>query len=120
MKRLLTSGAKSLSIVGAPDRTRCGQSRPWARLAAYRFDNYRLNLKPEKKPTLTSVSVVTDSAAGARSDYAALAAKAEGIELARDLVSEPPNVLHPESYAERIAGTFASSASRSRCWTSPR
>ena len=45
----------------------------------------RLNLKAEKKPTLTSVSVVTDSAAGARSDYAALSAKAEGVELARDL-----------------------------------
>ena len=77
-------------------------SRFGARLAAYRFDHYRLTLKAEKKPTLTSVSVVTDSAAGARSDYAPLAAKAEGIEFARNLVSEPPNVLHPESYADRI------------------
>ena len=102
VKRVLTGGAKSLSIVGAPDRTVAANLAFGARLAAYRFDTYRLNLKTEKKPTLTSVSVVSDSAAGARSDYAALSAKAEGIELARNLVSEPPNVLHPESYAQRI------------------
>ncbi len=102
VKRLLTGGAKALAIVGAPDRGVAASLAFGARVAAYRFDQYRLNLKPEKKPTLTSVSVVTDSAAGARSDYAPLAAKAEGIELARNLVSEPPNVLHPESYADRI------------------
>ena len=102
VKRVLTGGAKSLSIVGAPDRTVAANLAFGARLAGYRFDTYRLNLKTEKKPTLTSVSVVSDSAAGARSDYAALSAKAEGIELARNLVSEPPNVLHPESYAQRI------------------
>ena len=78
VKRVLTGGAKSLSIVGAPDRTVAANLAFGARLAAYRFDTYRLNLKTEKKPTLTSVSVVSDSAAGARSDYAALSAKAEG------------------------------------------
>ena len=102
VKRVLTGGAKALSIVGAPDRQVAANLAFGARLAGYRFDSYRLNLKAEKKPTLASVSVVTDSAAGARSDYAALSAKAEGVELARDLVSEPPNVLHPESYATRI------------------
>ncbi len=103
VKRLLTTGAKSLSIAGPPDRAVAAQLALGARLAGYRFDTYRLNLKAERKPTLTSVSVVTDSAAGARSDFAPLAAKAEGVEMARDLVSEPPNVLHPESYAARIA-----------------
>jgi leucyl aminopeptidase len=102
IKRLLTSGAKSLSIVGSPDRGVAAHLAFGARLAAYRFDQYRPNLKAEKKPTLGSVSIVTDSAAGARSDYAPLSARAEGVELARNLVSEPPNVLHPESYAVRI------------------
>jgi len=102
VKRLLISGAKSLAIVGAPDRSVAAHLAFGARLAAYRFDQYRLTLKTEKKPTLGTVSIVTDSAAGARSDYAPLAARAEGVELARDLVSEPPNILHPESYAERI------------------
>jgi leucyl aminopeptidase len=103
VKRLLTSGAKTLSIVGAPDRGVAANVAFGARLAGYRFDVYRLNLKTEKKPTLGAVSVVTDSAAGARSDYAPLSAKAEGIEMARNLVSEPPNILHPESYADRIS-----------------
>jgi leucyl aminopeptidase len=103
VKRLLTTGAKSLSIVGPPDRAVAAQLALGARLAAYRFDMYRPSLKAEKKPTLTTVTVVTDSAAGARSDFAPLAAKAEGVELARNLVSEPPNILHPESYAQRIA-----------------
>ncbi len=102
VKRVLTSGAKSLAIVGAPDRIIAANLAFGARLAAYRFDSYRLNLKADKKPTLTSISVVTESAAGARADYAALSAKAEGVEFARNLVSEPPNVLHPESYAVRI------------------
>jgi leucyl aminopeptidase len=102
VKRVLTGGAKALAIVGAPDRAAAANLGLGARLAGYRFDQYRLNLKAEKKPTLTTVSIVTDSAAGARSDFAPLAAKAEGVELARNLVSEPPNVLHPESYAERI------------------
>jgi leucyl aminopeptidase len=102
VKRILLSGAKSLAIVGAPDRAVAAQLAFGARLAAYRFDQYRLNLKAEKKPTLATVSIVTDSAAGARSDYAPLAARAEGVELARNLVSEPPNVLHPESYAARV------------------
>ncbi|MDZ4761034.1 MAG: leucyl aminopeptidase [Alphaproteobacteria bacterium] len=102
VKRLLTGGAKTLSIVGAPDRTAAANLAFGARLAAYRFDVYRLTLKAEKKPTLAVVTVVTSSAAGARSDYGPLAAKAEGVELARNLVSEPPNILHPESYALRI------------------
>jgi leucyl aminopeptidase len=102
VKRLLVSGAKTLSIAGAPDRAAAAQLGLGARLAGYRFDAYRPNLKAEKKPTLATVSVVTDSAAGARADFAPLAARAEGVELARDLVSEPPNILHPESYADRI------------------
>jgi hypothetical protein len=55
-----------LSIVGAPDRAVAAQLGLGARLAGYRFDAYRPNLKPEKKPTLSTVAIVTDSAAGAR------------------------------------------------------
>jgi leucyl aminopeptidase len=102
VKKLLTSGARTLSFVGAPDRAAAANIAFGARLAAYRFDTYRLNLKADKKPTLSVCCIVTDSAAGARADYAPLAARAEGVELARNLVSEPPNILHPESYADRI------------------
>jgi leucyl aminopeptidase len=103
VRKLLVSGARTLALVGPPDRAIAAQLAFGARLAAFRFDGYRLTLKPEKKPSLGVVSVVTDSTAGARSDYAPLAARAEGIELARTLVCEPPNVLNPETYAARIS-----------------
>ncbi|MEM8921797.1 MAG: leucyl aminopeptidase, partial [Pseudomonadota bacterium] len=38
----------------------------------------------------------------AETEFAPLKAAADGTAVARDLVTEPPNVLHPESYAERI------------------
>ncbi|MEZ5936651.1 MAG: leucyl aminopeptidase [Hyphomonadaceae bacterium] len=102
VKRLLVSGAKSLSIVGAPDKLAAAQLAFGARLAAYRFDEYRPNLKAERKPTLGSVSIVVESAASARHEFARLSARAEGVEMARTLVSEPPNMLNPETYAKRI------------------
>jgi leucyl aminopeptidase len=102
VKRLLTSGARTLALAGAPDKAAAARLALGARLAAYRFDGYRPNLKKDKQPTLAEVVVVSDSPAAVRSEFAPLAARAEGVELARNLVSEPPNVLHPESYAARI------------------
>ncbi|MBI1338592.1 leucyl aminopeptidase [bacterium] len=102
VKRLIASGAESLSLLGAPEKAVAAQIAFGARLAAYRFDAYRPNLKKDKRPTLESITVVFESATAAKNEYSALSARAEGVELARDLVSEPPNVLHPESYAERI------------------
>ena len=116
VKKLLVGGPKTLAVVGAPDRMAAANLAFGARLAGYRFDQYRLTLKAEKKPTLATVSVVTDSAAGARSDFAATGRpRPKGSELARDLVSEPPNILHPESYADRIAKLAEVGTPRSKC-----
>ncbi len=73
-----------------------------ARLAGYRFDAYRTKLKPEQRPTLKAVDIAMDGAAAARARAVKDAAIAEGVFFARDLVSEPPNVLYPESFAERL------------------
>ena len=75
-----------------------------ALLRGYRFDKYRTTLKPEDKPTLAKVTVLVDGHAKARKHFADLEAVAVGIFLTRDLVSEPPNVLYPESYAKRLQG----------------
>ena len=72
-----------------------------ARLAAYRFAKYRTKEKPEAQPSIAKVEVVTADAEAARAAYAPLSAVADGVLLARDLVSEPPNVLYPASFAER-------------------
>lgn len=101
-KKLLNSGAKALDIVGAPSADASSRIALGARLAAYRFDNYRTTLKDDAKPTLTSVSLVSSDVKGAKAAWKRLSATADGTELARDLMNEPPNTLHPETYAERI------------------
>jgi leucyl aminopeptidase len=71
-----------------------------AQLRAYRFDKYRTKEKPEKKPTLAQLTVATAAAGAARQAYRALEKLAEAVAFARDLVSEPANVIYPETLAE--------------------
>jgi leucyl aminopeptidase len=69
-------------------------------LRAYRFDKYRTRLEKDQKPALDKLGLSTP-AADARAKFADLEKVAEGVFLTRDLVSEPPNVLYPESFAGR-------------------
>ncbi|MGC8477848.1 MAG: leucyl aminopeptidase, partial [Acetobacteraceae bacterium] len=78
-----------------------------AALRAYRFDRYRTKEKPEDKPRLTALSVLVADPAAATAAYAPLRPVAEGVFLTRDLVSEPPNVLNPASFAERCQALTA-------------
>src|SRR5579883_191690 len=71
-----------------------------ARLRAYRFDKYRTKEKPEQKPTLKTLTVMTDEVAAAKRAFAPLEKVAEGVFLTRDLVSEPANIIYPETLAE--------------------
>ena len=73
-----------------------------ARLGAYRFDRYRTREKPEDKRRLDTLGVLTDAAQAAREAWPPLDALARGVFIARDLVSEPANVLSPPVFAERI------------------
>ncbi len=70
-----------------------------ARLRAYRFDKYRTKEKPEQKPTLRSLAVMTRDAAAARRAFAPLEEVAKGVFFTRDLVSEPANIIYPETLA---------------------
>ncbi len=70
-----------------------------ARLRSYRFDKYRTKLKPEQKPALKNMSVLCSDTAKARKAYAALDKLSDGVFFTRDLVSEPPNVIYPETLA---------------------
>ncbi|MCX8132956.1 MAG: leucyl aminopeptidase [Roseococcus sp.] len=70
-------------------------------LRRYRFDRYRTTEKPEEKPKLAKLTLATAEAAAARAAFAPMKAVAEGVFLARDLVSEPANILTPAAFAER-------------------
>jgi len=72
-----------------------------ARLRAYRFDKYRTKQKPEQKPTLERLTIGTDSAPAAKRAFQPLDRVAEGVFLTRDLVSEPANIVYPETLAEQ-------------------
>jgi leucyl aminopeptidase len=72
-----------------------------ALLRTYRFDRYRTKEKPEDKPKLAQLTVLAEEVAAARAAWPSLKAVAEGVFLARDLVTEPANVLTPVEMAER-------------------
>jgi leucyl aminopeptidase len=75
-----------------------------ARLRSYRFDKYRTKEKEEQKPSLTHLNVMTSEAAAAKRAWRPLDKSADAIFLARDLVSEPANVIYPESLAVAAEG----------------
>ena len=107
VKRVLTSGAEKLVLqpdaLPSVSKAEAGSHAAMgARLAAYRFDTYRTKLKPDQKPSLTTVEISMDGPAAAKARAEKDAAIVEGVFFARDLVSEPPNVLYPESFAERL------------------
>jgi len=70
-----------------------------ANLGSYRFDKYRTTRKAKEKPSLSTVSIAVEGAGKARRAYAPLRAIADGVAFTRDLVSEPANVVFPESFA---------------------
>ncbi|HLZ67251.1 MAG TPA: leucyl aminopeptidase [Aliidongia sp.] len=72
-----------------------------ARLRTYRFDKYRTRMKAEQKPTLKKLTVQSDAATAAKKVFGDLDKLADGIFFTRDLVSEPGNILYPESLAEQ-------------------
>lgn len=72
-----------------------------ARLRCYRFDKYRTTLKPEQKPKLAALTILSADTPDVRTAFKPLEAVAKGVELTRDLVSEPANILTPEELAER-------------------
>jgi len=72
-----------------------------AKLKSYAFDKYRTRNLDEYEKKLKTVRIVTPDTAAAKTAHAGLAAVADGIFLARDLVNEPPNILYPAEFARR-------------------
>ena len=69
-------------------------------LRGWRYDVYRTRLPDDQKPTLNQLTVI-GAADGAEAAWTREAALAEGIALTRELVTEPANVIYPESFVER-------------------
>lgn len=72
-----------------------------ARLRSYRFDKYRTKEKPENKPSLKTLKILCAGAVKARTAFGSMDKVADGVFMTRDLVSEPANVLYPETLAKQ-------------------
>ncbi len=71
-------------------------------LRSYEFNKYRTTLKEDKKSTFKELHIAVSTKDEAEKIYSKLEKIADGVFLARDLVTEPPNKLYPESYAEIV------------------
>jgi leucyl aminopeptidase len=78
------------------------------RLRNWRHDVYRTKLKDEQKITLKSVTVF-NAPESAEAAWSAVEPVAEGVEFTRELVTEPANVIYPESFVERCQARFEGS-----------
>jgi leucyl aminopeptidase len=75
-----------------------------ASLRAYSFDRYKTKKgDDEEKDAPQTLSFGVEDPAAAKKAWKTRDAVARGVVTARDLVNEPPNVLHPEEFAKRAA-----------------
>jgi leucyl aminopeptidase len=72
-----------------------------AALRGYRFDKYHTTTKAEDKPTLTSIEFAVKDSKTAVKHYDTLEKILNGVFFTRDLVSEPANIINPETLAEQ-------------------
>jgi len=102
--KYLTSGERAIALDVSDSRLAAGEIASvllGLRLRAWRHDAYRTRLKDEQKRTLAEV-VVIGAPEGSEAAWEVEQALAEGVELTRELVAEPANVIYPESFVERV------------------
>jgi len=74
------------------------------RLRAYKFDRYKTKKKEGEEGSLKAdIALAVDDVPATRKAFAPDSHVVDGVNLARDLVNEPPNVLFPEEFARRAA-----------------
>jgi len=83
-----------------------GAAAEGAVLASYRFDNFRTAEHAESLAQLVIVGGQTAAAALLESGAVRGARVAESVQLARDLVNEPPSSLTPERFADGFVRRF--------------
>lgn len=73
-----------------------------ALLASYSFTKYFTKQKEEEKFKIENIEIIANNPSIAEKLFLEKKAIAMGVFLARDCISEPANILYPESYAEII------------------
>jgi leucyl aminopeptidase len=110
--RLLTSGESKgvIDLTGlgfdADSAARVGLA---AALRAWRYDRYRTKLKDKQKPTLDEIVIIGGGEGAARRYEQRWAPVYEGVSLTRELVTEPANIIYPETFVERVRASLEGS-----------
>jgi leucyl aminopeptidase len=106
------SAAIAVDVAKGQDAARVAADLAFGmRLRSYRFDKYRTKEKPEQKPSLEEVTFLVEDPAAAKRAFQPMEKVAEAVFFSRDIISEPANVIYPETLAEaaqaaeREAGT---------------
>ncbi|SNS79681.1 leucyl aminopeptidase [Sphingomonas laterariae] len=78
-----------------------------ATLGGYGFDKYHVDVTPAKPGQSAALTIVTAEADAARkADQRDVRALADAVAFTRDLVSEPANIIYPESFVARTQDAF--------------
>ena len=77
-----------------------------ARLRGWRYDIYRTKLAADKQVSLTTIRLA-GAPEGTEAAWLVEAAVAQGVELTRELVTEPANIIYPESFVDRVTKRVA-------------
>jgi leucyl aminopeptidase len=98
--KLATSGATDVAVEFPGGISGAGAALLGfgALLRSWRIDTYRTKMPEKAKPTLARLTIVS---ADAGEHWEALASVAAGVAFTRELVSEPANIIYPESFVER-------------------
>jgi len=110
--RLQTSGEKKAVIdvsglgYDADTAARVGLA---AALRSWRYDRYRTKLKDNQKPTLSEITVVGGGKGAEQRYKSRWAPVVEGVSLTRELVTEPANIIYPETFVERVKASLEGS-----------
>jgi leucyl aminopeptidase len=99
--RLLTSGETKLVIDAAGLDARSAARLAFGAAArSWRHDVYRTKLGRKQKPTLEEV-ILVGAAKGAEAEWKQEQAVLSGLDLTRTLVTDPPNLVYPETFVAR-------------------
>ncbi|WP_419808225.1 leucyl aminopeptidase [Sphingomonas sp.] len=102
--KLLTSGTTDVTVdlsdAGATPAAVAAFAGAAAQ-RAWRHDVYRTKLADKDRPTLATLTIA-GAPAGTDQAWGAQSAVTDGMALTRQLVSEPPNILYPETFVAQV------------------
>lgn len=103
--KLQTSGEKTgvIDLTGLDyDADAAARVALGAALRSWRYDRYRTKLKDNQKATLEELVIVGGTSGAAERYQQRWAPVVEGVSLTRELVTEPANIIYPETFVERV------------------